>query len=978
MIAAFKNWAIAGRLAALITVLSIAAGTVALAETAPQHPNTVRIGILTKGNPELTLKRWPATADYLNRAIPNRHFEIVALDFRDTDAAVREKRIDFLFTNPANYVELEGRYGIHALLTLQRKLSTGDTSTFFAGVILVRADRTDIQRFADLRGKHFAAVDKDSFGGWAMAWRQMQLVGLSPLDDLASIDFLGSHEDVVRAVISGAEDAGTVSTGILEHMVASGELHAGDFRVLPEESTGVHQPEEFPLLHSTLYYPEWPLARLAHVDDQLAKEVTMALLAMSADDQAAIAAGIAGWIAPLSYRSVHELMKDLRLAQYRHFGQVPLWDAIKQYWYWVMTAVTIVITMSMIIIYVISLNQRNSQTNRELQKELDEKGATQHELMTQKERLTSILESIAEGYFAVDADWRVTTINTLAEEVLSAGDGPLKGRDLWAALPELATIAYSSFSRSLELGEPFEFTAFYRATDQWLEFHTYPSGEELGIYFRDVTSRIKASAQLEESEQRLRAILENMLEGVITADFRGTIRSVNKAAQVMFGYNENEMVGKSLDILMPPAIKGVHTRYIGNYLEGGQAKVIGVGRELTGLRKHGEAFPLDISISEILVNGQRMFVGICRDISARKKSEARTTQLATAIDHAAEGVFIAGADGNINYINPAYAQMRGEKAAALLGRKATLFEMIEQAPDSYREARQALHDSVTPWHGNYPVQHSNGIHYIEEATIAPVQDEHGAILCYVGVCRDVTRKLHNEQQLRQAARTEATATMALGIAHEFNAILEAIIDHTNVVLTKTEPHSVAGKAVTQVLGAANRARILARQLINFGQQEYEQPQLLHPYEVVKSAIALMQSVLPSTVYIKQHLAEELGNLWIAPGQFQQIIMNLVLNTIRTVNDSPGMIEITLERRHLMAEDEETRTGLAPGEYMALHVSDSSSLKRHDVSPTSISLSDDMELNTVQAILQRNGGALFIETLLGKGTTFRIYLPLVKS
>ena len=960
------NWGLLRRIALLILALLLPLAS------AQGQPDAIKIGVLTKGNPKLTHQRWPATADYLNRTIPEHHFEIVLLDFPELEPAVKNRQIDFLLANPAIYVELEERYGLNALLTLQRRLVTGASSTVFAGAILVRADRDDIQRITDLRGRHFAAVDKDSFGGWAMAWRQMQLNGLTPLDDLASIDFTGSHEDVVRAVMSGAVDAGTVRSGILEEMVARGELHEGDLRVLPEEAPGGHPPYEFGELHSTTAYPEWPLARLAHVSDELARQVSLALLAMPANDAAAVNAGISGWIPPLSYAPVHALMKDLRLAQYRNYGQVALLDAIRQHWRWAVAMAVVVAVLVLLVLHVLRLNLRNAQTNRSLQSELTEKMAAQHEALAQKERLTHILESIAEAYFAVDRDWCITTMNSQAQELLHRGRNTLIGRDLWAALPPLATIAYSSFNRSFELGEPFEFTAHYPDSDYWLEFHTYPAGVEMGIYFRDVTARIKAAAQLEESEQRLRAILENMLEGVITIDTRGVIQSFNKAAQTIFSYRADEVVGKKLDMLMPPANRGTHTDYIDTYLAGGAPKVIGIGRELYGRRKSGETFPLDITVSEITANGQSLFVGICRDISERKQAEARAMQLATAIDHAAEGVFITDVAGRINYVNPAYAAMVGMSSAMLLGQRAAIFELVDHHHEQHPDFYHALQQEQSAWSGHYPVLRTSGLHYIEEATIAPVRDPQNEVRCYVGVCRDVTHKLRHEQQQRHADRIEATATLATSIAHEFNHILTTIIEQTRTALAKIEPHTVVSNNITQVMGAASRARILVRQLLNFGQQEYEQPQLLNPRDVVKGAVALLQSVLPATVNVKQKLTEEVGALWIAPGQFQQVIMSLVLNAIRALDDSSGIIEVGLGQRSLSGDDEEVGAGLAAGGYAVLTIADSA--------PRPQMASDDeengMELITVHDIIRRNGGALYIDKVSGKGTTFRIYLPLV--
>lgn len=128
-------------------------------------------------------------------------------------------------------------------------------------------------------------------------------------------------------------------------------------------------------------------------------------------------------------------------------------------------------------------------------------------------------------------------------------------------------------------------------------------------------------AALRESEQRLRAILETAVEGIVTIDERGVVESLNPAACRIFGYAPDEIVGQNVSLLMPSPYRENHDAYLGNYLRTGQAKIIGIGREVVGRRKDGSVFPMELSISEVRLADRRLFTGFVRDISERRQLE---------------------------------------------------------------------------------------------------------------------------------------------------------------------------------------------------------------------------------------------------------------------------------------------------------------------------------------------------------------------
>src|SRR5262245_21022032 len=123
------------------------------------------------------------------------------------------------------------------------------------------------------------------------------------------------------------------------------------------------------------------------------------------------------------------------------------------------------------------------------------------------------------------------------------------------------------------------------------------------------------SSALHDAQERLSAILRTAVEGIITIDERGIIESLNPAAETVFGWRASELVGKSVNLLMPSPYREEHDTYIANYLRTGKARIIGIGREVLGRRKDGTLFPMDLAVSELRLRNGRLFVGFIRDIT---------------------------------------------------------------------------------------------------------------------------------------------------------------------------------------------------------------------------------------------------------------------------------------------------------------------------------------------------------------------------
>jgi PAS domain S-box-containing protein len=149
----------------------------------------------------------------------------------------------------------------------------------------------------------------------------------------------------------------------------------------------------------------------------------------------------------------------------------------------------------------------------------------------------------------------------------------------------------------------------------------------------DITEQKRAQSALQEQAQHTRAIVENMVDGIITINPEGIIESFNPAAERIFGYAADEVIGHNVSMLMPSPFAQMHDRYIRNYRETGVAKVIGIGRELEGQRRDGSLFPVELAISEITRHGMPMYIGMVRDITERKRVDRMKSEFVSTVSH---------------------------------------------------------------------------------------------------------------------------------------------------------------------------------------------------------------------------------------------------------------------------------------------------------------------------------------------------------
>lgn len=270
------------------------------AATAAQE---IKIGIQAYKGADQAIREWKPTADYLSATL-GKTFTVIPLNDKDLIAAVKESKVDFFFSNPSIYVELNRENQAEAIGTMVKIIQDRPVE-YVAASILVHRD-SPIKKLSDFKGKVFMTRAKSSFAGWLIVQRLFMENGIDPDRDFSVVKETQSVQHVVYAVLNGAVDGGAVIAGTLEEMVKDGKVKMEDFRVINAKV------DLLPLAHSTQLYPEFPMVAAAHIPADLKEQVTQALQSLKPSDPAAVAAKIGGWSRPLDYSSVAECLSIVR------------------------------------------------------------------------------------------------------------------------------------------------------------------------------------------------------------------------------------------------------------------------------------------------------------------------------------------------------------------------------------------------------------------------------------------------------------------------------------------------------------------------------------------------------------------------------------------------------------------------------------------------------------------------------------------
>ncbi|MFB2734410.1 sensor histidine kinase [Shewanella mangrovisoli] len=269
--------------------------------------NEFKVGVLANHGVLQAKQRWQPMMDYLSEKVPNSRFEVVPVDFNGMRSQLLSHDLQFIVTNPGQYLHLSNNFPLSWLATMKSRKHQGSTFTIGA-TIIVRAD-SPIRSLQDLRGKNVVASDPQALGGYQAAMGLLHKMGYLPEQFFGDVRFLGFPlEPLIYQVRDGNADAAIAPFCTLEEMIETGLINQADYRVIHPTN-----PPGYDCEVSTQLYPNWSFAAADTVSPRITMQITRALFDLPADHAAAITADTLGWTAPVSQLKVIELFKELQL-----------------------------------------------------------------------------------------------------------------------------------------------------------------------------------------------------------------------------------------------------------------------------------------------------------------------------------------------------------------------------------------------------------------------------------------------------------------------------------------------------------------------------------------------------------------------------------------------------------------------------------------------------------------------------------------
>jgi two-component system cell cycle sensor histidine kinase/response regulator CckA len=486
---------------------------------------------------------------------------------------------------------------------------------------------------------------------------------------------------------------------------------------------------------------------------------------------------------------------------------------------------------------------------------------------------------------------------------------------------------------------------------------------------------------------RLAAIVESSEDAIVSHDLNGTTLTWNRGAAALYGYTAEEMLGRSVNVLVGEDRAGEEEAILDRIRAGQRVHHF----ETVRIRKNGLPVHVSLTISPILDEANRVVIGashVARDISERKRLESAHFHLAAIIESSEDAIISKDLTGTILTWNDAAQRVYGYSAEETIGRKMLLLF----PPDRVNEevdilARIGRGEQVS--HFETTRVRKGGSTIEVSLTISPIRDRDGKVIGVSHVARDITARKNVERQMQQMQRLESLGVLAGGVAHDFNNLLLGIMGNADLALNTLTPSSPAHAMLKEVITASETAANLTRQLLAYAGKGRFVIQPIDLSTLVSQITNLLQASVPKSISLRLELAESLPAIEGDPSQLQQLVMNLVINGGEAIGpDRPGTLLVVTGVQHV--DEHYISTALAPadivpGDYVMLEVHDTGigmdeqTLARiFDPFFTTKFTGRGLGLAAAMGIVRGHKGAMKVYSTPGKGSTFKVLFPAARS
>ena len=625
------------------------------------------------------------------------------------------------------------------------------------------------------------------------------------------------------------------------------------------------------------------------------------------------------------------------------------------------------------------------------------------ELSTQ---LRLLLDSTGEGIYGVDLQGRCTFFNHAAVRMLGLRPEEVLGR----VMHEISHHTHEDGSpypledcaiyRAMRTGESVTVVdeVFWRADGVMfpIEYSASPvfkDGVSTGavVVFKDITERLRMEQELAESEELFRSAFMGGKAGMAVISLDDRYLSVNDSLCEMVGYSREELLQMDWIALTHPDDREANVELVNKLV----TEQIGP-YHLVKRYVHKDGRTIWVEMSDSVVkdrNGTPLHVvtqvqDVTQRIEAQLALEESRELLRSVIANSPDVIYIKRRDGSHVMVSQTFLDVFELSSNEVIGRT-DLDLFSEEDAARFMAGDRQVFESQRPLDREETATHPDGSVHTYRSIRFPLFDSTGECYALCGMSSDITERkrslVESEQlqaQLRQAQKMEAVGQLAGGVAHDFNNLLSVIINYSSFALETLAPDHEAQADLEAVVEAGKKGAALTRQLLTFARKEVTAPKLCSINEVISGMERLLRRSVPESISLEMDLRDSESLVWVDPGQLEQVLMNLSVNA-RDAMPAGGTLRIESGQMTL----DVAGPGLDPGRYMRISVTDNGKgiaepELEHIFEPffttKPVGAGTGLGLATVHGIVTKAGGRITVDSVLGCGTTFFIYLPVVEG
>jgi PAS domain S-box-containing protein len=636
------------------------------------------------------------------------------------------------------------------------------------------------------------------------------------------------------------------------------------------------------------------------------------------------------------------------------------------------------------------------RANQSLEEEIIEREQVEHQLRLAK----SCLDNASIGIFWINPDGKIIYANEAGGKKLGYSSEEMTGLRVSDIDSSYPTEKRDKFWDKLCRKKAMTFETLHRTqdgrmitvevTDHYLRFNDQ---DYEFAFVTDITERKKAEEILRESEERFRAIFDRSPVGIALVGMDYNLIRANSAYCGLIGYNESELKKLTLsDFTHPDDIE--ENLWLQGKLSRGEIPSFQMEKRF--IRKDGET--VHGLLVAALIRGDRgeplYFLGQVLDITQRKQMEHKLKESENRFrflfNCGNDAIFVhgirEGAPGTFMEVNDVACRMLGYTREELLNMSPKDIDKPEYTRDTPQVVQKLTAGEQILFERIFVAKDGKEIPVEINAHLFRLEGH----LTVLSVARDISERKQIEAekarlagQIQQAQKMEALGTLAGGIAHDFNNILSPIMGYCEMCIDDLPPGSLVQQNLREILNAALRARDLVQQILSFGRQKEHERKPMKIQHIIKEALKLLRSTIPTTIVFQEDIDPECGLFVGDPTQIHQIIMNLCTNAYHAMEISGGTLDVRLKEIRIQAEDRVGKKPLTPGKYIRLTVKDTGGGIRPDIvgrifdpyfTTKEQGKGTGLGLSVVHGIVASYGGDISVYSEIGKGTEFSIYFP----